>query len=106
MDQHTKLIVIDKAFDESSAHTLCFEEDYQLEHCQYNGCIETVYAQSHLSIKWLGMSITNNETEIVRAGEELVQVAWSVVALVDTGLPLSLPKIFPEAAGLSQSCFP
>ena len=57
MEQYTKLL--DKTFDDFTAHTLCFEQDYK--DCQYKEHYQTALAQSRLGIKQGGMGITSHE---------------------------------------------
>ena len=57
MEQYTGLL--DKSFDDFTAHTLCFEQDYQ--DCQYKEYYQSALAQYRLGIKQGGMGMTSLE---------------------------------------------
>ena len=57
MEQYTRLL--DKSFDDFTAHTLCFEQDYQ--DCQHKEYYQSALAQYRLGIKQGGMGMTSLE---------------------------------------------
>ena len=57
MEQYTRLL--DKSFDDFTAHTLRFEQDYQ--DCQHKEYYQSALAQYLLGIKQGGMGMTSLE---------------------------------------------